>query len=170
MTETPAPPAPQEPTPPEPTEEQLRSAEAMRYRLERNEARDQLAEVVQQTADQVASVNARAEAAERLAVNAQLRGKFADTEDFWSRTELSDLHSEDGTLDMEKVSTHAASLLSDHSHWRAVPNHGAALADGVSSSGMIGYGPRNMLDTDTVSSEGAPRDWASFLQDAARGE
>jgi len=99
-----------------------------------------------------------------------LRGRFADSGDFWSRTQLDQLHGDDGTLDMAKVSAQADELLTEHPHWRAGPVHGAAPGDLVNAGGKIGYPPSSVLDTDTVDADGGPRDWAGFLQAAARGE
>jgi hypothetical protein len=168
MTETPDVPTQSEAQAPtgEPTEEQLRSDEARRYRQRLRETEDANAELVKRMAE----VNTRAEAAERQAVDAQLRGRFADTADFWSQTELAQLRGEDGNVSMDAVTAHADELLIGHPHWRAIPQHGAANADNVTGSGLIGHGPRNMLDVDTVQTEGGPRDWAGFLQAAARGE
>jgi hypothetical protein len=117
-----------------------------------------------------ADAAARAEAAERLAINAELRHKFADMNDFWRESDLNSFRGEDGKLDMSLAHQHGDELLDAHSHWRAVPTHGAAAADFVSGSGQIGFGPRSVLDGDNVDASSAPRDWAGFLQDAARGE
>ena len=129
----------------EPTDEQLRSEEAKRYRLERNEIRDAKAEVEQQLVE----AHARAEEAERLAVNAHLRG-FADPVDFWSQTDLAELRGEAGTVDLDAVQAHADELLAAHPHWRANTGPGAASAHGVNASGLIGYRPRSVLDTENA--------------------
>ena len=98
MTDTPMQPDPDDGGNTEPTEEQLRSEEAKRYRLERNQIRDAKAEVDQQ----LAQAHARAEEAERLAVNASLRG-FADPDDFCSRTQLADLRGKNRNVDLGAV-------------------------------------------------------------------
>lgn len=150
----------------EPTDEQLRSQEAKRYRLERNAIRDQNAELIRQMVDTAA----QRDAAQRQAIDAELRGKFADPQDFWSKTDLSQLRGEDGSIDIDQVRGHRDQLLTDHPHYMVKPIYGAATAETVGSAGLVGYGPRNLLDTENVEAGKGPRDWADFLQDAARGD
>ena len=142
----------------EPTDEQLRSEEAMRYRLRAKDAEDQLA-----------AANTRAEEAERLAVDANVRG-FADREDFWSRTELAQLRGEDGNIDLGAVQSHADELLQAHPHWRVDTRPGAAAAESVNAGGLIGYGPRSVLDTENTAPAPAARSFAEFLNDAVQGK
>lgn len=150
----------------EPTDEQLRSDEARRLRLQRNEARDTAANAIQAAAD----ANARAEAAERKAIDAEhLRGHFADPVDYWSRTDLKDLRAEDGSIDGSLVDGQRDQILADHPQYRATPATGAAPAGVVGASGLIGFGPRSVLDTENTQPVES-RGWSAFLEDAAKGE
>lgn len=148
------------------SDEALLSGEAKKYRLKLREAEQQNAELVIQITD----LNARAEAAERQVVEANLRGRFADASDFWKETQLGDLRGEDGALDINRVTARADELLAEHPHW-AAPNPAAPLAaaaGSVNGAGRIGMRPSGVLDGDTVQPQPA-RGWSGFLSEAARG-
>ncbi len=149
------------------TAEALMSAEAKRYRLRLRDSETQNAELVTKMADTAA----RAEAAERQVIEANLRGRFADMDDFWGQTDLNDLRGEDGSLDPARVSSRADTLLDAHPHWKA-PNPGAPLAASTGAigggAGRIGFGPRSVLDGDTVQPS-QPRGWGEFFSDAVKG-
>jgi hypothetical protein len=151
----------------EPTDEQLRSQEAANYRRQRNEAQAHGAELVQQVAD----ANARARAAERQVVNQHLAGRLADPEDFWRESDLAQLRDDAGGLDLGLVDARADELLSEHPHWAGLDPRVPTLAPAgtVGSGGLIGAGPRSVLDVENVLASPA-RGWAGFLGDAARGE
>ena len=147
----------------EPTDDQLRSAEAMKYRTRLRDSESVNAELVKT----IAESNARIEGLERSAAETALKGKFSDPSDVWLETKLEDLRGEDGLLDTEKLNARADELLESHPHWKApaysTPSHL------VNSRGVPGGRPRNVLDQDNIAP--APtRGWAGFLQDAARGE
>ncbi|MFZ0715859.1 hypothetical protein [Mycobacterium sp.] len=147
----------------EPTEEQLRSAEAMRYRTRLRESEESNAELIRTLAES----NARIEALERTTAETHLRGKLNDPRDMWLETKLEDLRDDTGLLSTDKLNARADELLESHPHWRA-PAY-STPAGLVNSKGIIGGRPRNVLDADNVQPE-TSRGWAGFLQDAARGE
>jgi hypothetical protein len=145
------------------TDEQLKSYEARRYRQRLRESEATNAELLRTMAE----VNARADAADRHAVTAELRGKFTDPNDYWEHTNLAELRGDDGSVDLAKAASHADELLTQHPHWKAAPVHGAAPGEIVNAAGLIGYGPRSVLDGDNM--QPAPvRDFAQFLLDAQR--
>jgi hypothetical protein len=147
----------------EPTDEQLRSAEAMRYRQKLRDSENTNAELVRT----ITESNARIEALERSAAETALKGKFSDPGDLWLETDLQDLRGENGLLDTEKLNARADELLESHPHWRAPAYNTPSTL--VNSKGIVGGRPRNILDQDNIAP--APtRGWAGFLQDAARGE
>jgi hypothetical protein len=150
------------------TDEALMSQEAKKYRLRLRDAEAQAAELF----GQVAATAARAEAAERHVVEANLRGKFADTGDFWGKTELSELRGDNGTLDPAAVAARADELLDAHPHWRAPdPSRPlAASAGSVGSSGKIGFGPGSVLDGDNAALQEQSRSWGEFFTDAIKGK
>ena len=72
---------------------------------------------------------------------------------------------------MDAVNARSDALLSQHPHWRAQQPTGAAPASlvGLGGRGMIGHGPRSIMDGDNITPE-TSRGWGEFLTDAARGE
>jgi hypothetical protein len=146
----------------EPTEEQLRSEEAKRYRLERNELRDTNAQLIQESADR----EARLQATERQLVNQHLARKLADPNgDFWVRRDLASLRNDEGTVDLTKADTAADELLADSPHLRARAN--LPGAEQIGSAGMVGMGQRSMLDGDNTPAPEV-RGWSDFLGDSQR--
>ncbi|SPM43344.1 hypothetical protein MNAB215_5566 [Mycobacterium numidiamassiliense] len=148
----------------EPTDDQLRSDEARRYRQKLRETEAQAAQVIQDNIDR----EARLQATERLLVDQELAGKFADPRDFWTQTELTAVRDESGVVDLAMVAQRADELLSEHPHWASPDPRVPQLAptSAVGGQGLIGFGPRSVLDVDNVMPQPA-RSFGQFLTDAA---
>lgn len=148
---------------PEPTDAQLRSDEARRLRHRAREAEEHAARLIVEAADREAAIQAR----ERAVVEQHLSAKLRDPNDFWREADLPAVRGDQGVVDFARVDQRADEVLAEHPHWAApdprVPT--AAPAAAVDADGRVGWGPRNMLDAESV----APipvRGWGQFLNDA----
>lgn len=147
----------------EPSPDSL-SAEARSWRLKYRDAQATAAQAVQDAA----AVAEKLRTAERQLVDQHIAARIVSTEDFWSRTEHTDLTGDDGNVDLAKVDAHLAGMLADRPHW-AAPGPDmplAAPAASVTSDGLIGHRATSMLDPSRHVAQDTT--WGHVLGDAAQ--
>lgn len=87
---------------------------------------------------------------QRQLVEHAITGRVADTDDFWSAVDITDLLADDGTVDPAKIDTRLGEVLAAKPHWAPRQASAAAPTAEVSS-------------TDTIDARPEPATWATLL-------
>ena len=134
------------------------SAEAKGWRLKFRDQQQVNAELMEQQAD----IAAKLRAAEKALIDQHVGPHMRDVEDFWSRTEHSDLLGEDGVIEMSKVDTQLSTILAAHPYYAApAPGMPAAASAEITGDSRIGMRPFGVLDPSQVAQ--AQPTWADVL-------